>query len=60
MELFFFSSFLFSFFVFLLLSFFSVEVSLSLLTTFFLLPVLKSVSYQPVPFNLKEGAVGIC
>ena len=25
-------------------------------TIFFLLPVLKSVSYQPEPFNLNEGA----
>ena len=30
--------------------------SLSFDTKFFFLPVLKSVSYHPPPFNLKEGA----
>jgi hypothetical protein len=30
--------------------------SLSFDTKFFFLPVLKSVSYQPPPFSLKEGA----
>ncbi len=32
------------------------EPVLSLLMTFFLSPVLKSVSYQPLPFNLKATA----
>jgi len=31
-------------------------LSLSEPTPFFFLPVLKSVSYQPVPFSLKLGA----
>ena len=30
--------------------------SLSFDTKFFFWPVLKSVSYQPAPFNLNEGA----